>query len=82
MLIDLNHSKDANFPKTWDSIQRQYSVFLDAKVRGEEITRHTNFSREDFDGICGLENRGYLFGIAIAIVFHCSFLAVLIEFQG
>jgi adenine phosphoribosyltransferase len=43
------------------------SDFSSAKLYEEVIADLANFSRGKIDVVCGIESRGYLFGIAIAV---------------
>lgn len=55
-------------------------IFLDPKLYEAVIEDMVAFSRGKVDVVCGIESRGYLFGIAIAVALEVPF--ILIRKQG
>ena len=51
-------------------------IFLDPKLYEEVIEDLANFSRGKVDAVCGIESRGYLFGIAIAVALEVPFILI------
>lgn len=51
-------------------------IFLHPKLYEEVIADLANFSREKIDVVCGIESRGYLFGIAIAVALDVPFVLI------
>jgi adenine phosphoribosyltransferase len=51
-------------------------IFLDTKLYKEVIDDMANFSRGKIDAVVGIESRGYLFGIAIAVALEVPFILI------
>lgn len=51
-------------------------IFLDPKLYEEVIADLVAFSKGKVDAVCGIESRGYLFGIAIAVALEVPFILV------
>ncbi|MCW3160573.1 adenine phosphoribosyltransferase [Chryseobacterium oryctis] len=51
-------------------------IFLNPKLYEEVIEDLTAFSKEKVDVVCGIESRGYLFGIAIAVALEVPFILI------
>ena len=51
-------------------------IFLNPKLYEEVIMDLANFSRGKVDAVCGIESRGYLFGIAIAVALEVPFILI------
>ena len=51
-------------------------IFLDPKLYEEVIADLADFSRGKVDVVCGIESRGYLFGIAIAVALEVPFVII------
>jgi len=51
-------------------------VFLQPKLYEEVIADLAHFSRGKVDVVCGIESRGYLFGIAIAVALDVPFVLI------
>jgi adenine phosphoribosyltransferase len=51
-------------------------IFLDPKLYEEVIADLAEFSRGKVDVVCGIESRGYLFGIAIAVALEVPFVLI------
>lgn len=51
-------------------------IFLQPKLYEEVIADLAEFSRGKVDVVCGIESRGYLFGIAIAIALDVPFVLI------
>ncbi len=62
-----------DFPKPGIQFKDITPIFLDPKLYEEVIADLANFSRGKVDAVCGIESRGYLFGIAIAVALEVTF---------
>lgn len=51
-------------------------IFLNPKLYEDVIADLANFSRGKVDVVCGIESRGYLFGIAIAVALEVPFVLI------
>lgn len=51
-------------------------IFLDPKLYEDVIADLVNFSKGKVDVVCGIESRGYLFGIAIAVALEVPFVLI------
>ncbi len=51
-------------------------IFLNPKLYEAVIEDLANFSRGKVDAVCGIESRGYLFGIAIAVALEVPFILI------
>jgi len=51
-------------------------IFLQPKLYEEVIADLAEFSRGKVDVVCGIESRGYLFGIAIAVALEVPFVLI------
>lgn len=51
-------------------------VFLDPKLYEDVIADLVAFSKGKVDAVCGIESRGYLFGIAIAVALEVPFILI------
>lgn len=51
-------------------------IFLQPKLYEELIADLAEFSRGKIDVVCGIESRGYLFGIAIAVALDVPFVLI------
>jgi adenine phosphoribosyltransferase len=51
-------------------------IFLDPKLYEEVIADLVAFSKGKVDAVCGIESRGYLFGIAIAVALDIPFILI------
>ncbi len=51
-------------------------IFLQPKLYEEVIADLAEFSRGKVDVVCGIESRGYLFGIAIAVALDVPFVLI------
>lgn len=51
-------------------------IFLDPKLYEEVIADLVAFSKGKVDAVCGIESRGYLFGIAIAVALEVPFILI------
>lgn len=51
-------------------------IFLDPKLYEDVITELAAFSKGKIDAVCGIESRGYLFGIAIAVALEVPFILI------
>lgn len=51
-------------------------IFLDPKLYEDVIADLITFSKGKVDAVCGIESRGYLFGIAIAVALEVPFILI------
>lgn len=51
-------------------------IFLNPKLYEEVIKDLVAFSKGKVDAVCGIESRGYLFGIAIAVALEVPFILI------
>lgn len=51
-------------------------IFLNPKLYEEVIADLASFSKGKVDVVCGIESRGYLFGIAIAVALEVPFILI------
>ena len=51
-------------------------IFLNPKLYEDVIADLVKFSRGKVDVVCGIESRGYLFGIAIAVALEVPFILI------
>jgi adenine phosphoribosyltransferase len=51
-------------------------IFLNPRLYKDVIADMAEFSRGKIDAVCGIESRGYLFGIAIAVALDVPFLLI------
>lgn len=51
-------------------------IFLDPKLYENVIADLAAFSKGKVDAVCGIESRGYLFGIAIAVALEVPFILI------
>ena len=69
-----------DFPSEGIQFKDISPIFLDPKLYEEVIKDLVEFSRGKIDAVCGIESRGYLFGIALAVALDVPF--ILIRKQG
>lgn len=65
-----------NFPKEGILFKDITPVFLHPKLYEEVIEDFVKFSKGKIDAVCGIESRGYLFGIAIATTLEVPFILI------
>ena len=65
-----------DFPKPGIQFKDITPIFLQPKLYEEVIQDLANFSRGKIDAVCGIESRGYLFGIAIAVALEVPFILI------
>lgn len=65
-----------DFPQPGIQFKDITPIFLDPKLYEEVIEDLANFSRGKIDAVCGIESRGYLFGIAIAVALEVPFILI------
>ena len=65
-----------DFPKPGIHFKDITPIFLNPKLYEEVIEDLANFSRGKVDAVCGIESRGYLFGIAIAVALEVPFILI------
>ena len=52
------------------------TIFLNPSLYEEVIADLANFSRGKIDAVCGIESRGYLFGISVAVALDVPFILI------
>lgn len=65
-----------DFPKPGIQFKDITPIFQDPKLYEDVIADLANFSRGKIDAVCGIESRGYLFGIAIAVALEVPFVLI------
>lgn len=65
-----------DFPKPGIQFKDITPIFLNPKLYEEVIANLADFSRGKVDAVCGIESRGYLFGIAIAVALEVPFILI------
>lgn len=65
-----------DFPQPGIQFKDISPIFLDPKLYEEVIEDLAAFSRGKIDAVCGIESRGFLFGIAIAVALEVPFILV------
>ncbi|KIA90009.1 adenine phosphoribosyltransferase [Kaistella jeonii] len=65
-----------DFPKPGIQFKDITPIFLNPKLYEEVIADLADFSRGKVDAVCGIESRGYLFGIAIAVALEVPFVLI------
>ncbi len=65
-----------DFPKPGIQFKDITPIFLNPKLYVQVIEDLANFSRGKIDAVCGIESRGYLFGIAIAVALEVPFILI------
>lgn len=78
--IDENIARVADFPKEGIQYKDITSLFQNPELCGEIVDAFVEFNRGKIDVVCGIESRGFLFGIQIAQKLNLPF--VLIRKQG
>ncbi|KUJ51649.1 adenine phosphoribosyltransferase [Chryseobacterium sp. JAH] len=66
----------ADFPIPGIQFKDISPIFLDPKLYQEVIEDLVKFSKGKVDAVCGIESRGYLFGIAIAVALDVPFILI------
>lgn len=51
-------------------------IFLDPELYKDVVADLASFSKDKVDVVCGIESRGYLFGIAIAVALEVPFVLI------
>lgn len=65
-----------NFPIEGIQFKDITPIFLNPKLYEDVIAALANYSRGKVDVVCGIESRGYLFGIAIAVALEVPFVLI------
>lgn len=78
--IDENIARVADFPKEGIQYKDITSLFQNPELCNEMVNAFADFSRGKVDAVCGIESRGFLFGLLIAQKLGVPF--VLIRKQG
>ena len=66
----------ADFPIPGIQFKDISPIFADPKLYQEVIDDLVTFSKGKVDAVCGIESRGYLFGIAIAVALDVPFILI------
>lgn len=65
-----------DFPKAGIQFKDITPIFLQPKLYEEVVEEMVKFSRGKVDVVCGIESRGYIFGIAIAVKLGVPFILI------
>lgn len=65
-----------DFPKPGIQFKDITPIFLNPELYEDIIADLVEFSRGKIDAVCGIESRGYLFGIAIAVALKVPFILI------
>lgn len=65
-----------DFPKPGIQFKDITPIFLKPDLYKDVIMDLAEFSRGKIDAVCGIESRGYLFGIAIAVALDVPFVLI------
>lgn len=65
-----------DFPKQGIQFKDITPIFLNPELYEEAVEEMANFSRGKVDVVCGIESRGYIFGIAIAVKLGVPFVLI------
>lgn len=65
-----------DFPKPGIQFKDITPIFLKPDLYKDVIKDLAEFSRGKIDAVCGIESRGYLFGIAIAVALDVPFVLI------
>lgn len=65
-----------DFPKPGIQFKDISTIFLNPSLYEEVIADLAAFSRGKIDAVCGIESRGYLFGIAVAVSLDVPFILI------
>jgi len=78
--IDENIARVADFPKEGIQFKDITSLFQNPELIKQMVDAFADFSRGKVDAVCGIESRGFLFGLLIAQKLKVPF--VLVRKQG
>mgnify|MGYP003600213072 CR=1 FL=1 len=78
LILDLENTIEniPDFPKPGIQFKDITPIFLQPKLYEDVIADLVNFSRGKVDAVCGIESRGYLFGIAVAVALEVPFILI------
>lgn len=65
-----------DFPSVGIQFKDITPIFLEPQLYKDVIAEFVEFSRGKIDIVCGIESRGYLFGIAIAMALEVPFILI------
>ncbi len=65
-----------DFPKPGIQFKDISPIFLHPKLYEEVIQDLVKFSKGKVDAVCGIESRGFLFGIAVAVALEVPFILI------
>lgn len=74
--LDSTIENIADFPIPGIQFKDISPIFADPKLYQEVIDDLVTFSKGKVDAVCGIESRGYLFGIAIAVALDVPFILI------
>lgn len=66
----------SDFPSVGIQFKDITPIFLEPQLYKDVIAEFVEFSRGKIDIVCGIESRGYLFGIAIAMALEVPFILI------
>lgn len=78
LILDLEKTIEniPDFPKPGIQFKDITPIFLNPKLYEDVIADLVAFSRGKVDAVCGIESRGYLFGIAVAVALEVPFILI------
>lgn len=78
LILDLENTIEniPDFPKPGIQFKDITPIFLNPKLYESVIADLANYSRGKVDVVCGIESRGYLFGIAVAVALEVPFVLI------
>lgn len=78
LILDLENTIEniPDFPKPGIQFKDITPIFLKPKLYERVIADLASFSRGKVDVVCGIESRGYLFGIAVAVALEVPFVLI------
>lgn len=65
-----------DFPKPGIQFKDISPIFLNPELYEAVIADLVNFSKGKIDAVCGIESRGFLFGIAVAVALDVPFILI------
>ncbi len=74
--IDENIGRVADFPKPGIQYKDITTLFQKPELVAEMVDNFADFSRGKVDAVCGIESRGFLFGLLIAQKLNLPFVLV------
>lgn len=74
--LEKNIDNISDFPKEGIQFKDITPIFSNPELYREVVKRMAEFSRGKIDVVCGLESRGFLFGISIASYLNIPFVLI------